>query len=253
MCMNRIEFMKELEYLLQDIADADKTDAIDYYRDYLEEAGDENEQEVLTEFGSPERIAAMIRSDLCGGMETAGEFTDSGFQDSRFEDPRYRLAKRMDLPEVKAPFDRADKTNTAGHTEAKKADGKSWGKIIVVIILVCLASPLLLGVGSGLLGMLLGMLAAVVSIIFAAAVLIAVLTFVFFVLAVGLIGYGMANLLVIPAQGLLAVGVGIICLGLGLLSLILAVLFYGKLVPAIVRGCVNQTSRIFHRKGGANG
>lgn len=247
--MNRIEFMNELEYLLQDISDEDKADAIDYYRDYLEEAGDENEPDVLREFGSPERIAAMIRSDLCGGMEAAGEFTDSGFQDSRFADPRYRLAERMDLPEVKQACGGTDKNNPAGRTEAAKLNGQSWVKIILVIILVCLASPLLLGIGGGLLGTLFGVLAAVVSILFAAAVLIAVLTFVFFALAVGLIGYGIANLFVIPAQGLLIIGAGIICLGLGLLSLILAVLFYGRLVPALVRGCVNQISRIFHRKG----
>ena len=40
--MNREEFMKELEYLLSDIPDEDKAEAIGYYRDYLEEAGDEN-------------------------------------------------------------------------------------------------------------------------------------------------------------------------------------------------------------------
>ena len=41
--MNREEFMKELEYLLSDIPDEEKAEAIGYYRDYLEEAGEENE------------------------------------------------------------------------------------------------------------------------------------------------------------------------------------------------------------------
>ena len=41
--MRRAEFMKELEYLLQDIPDEEKEEALAYYRDYLEEAGDENE------------------------------------------------------------------------------------------------------------------------------------------------------------------------------------------------------------------
>ena len=35
--MNREEFMKELEYLLSDIPDEEKAEAIGYYRDYLEE------------------------------------------------------------------------------------------------------------------------------------------------------------------------------------------------------------------------
>ena len=55
--MNKGEFMRELEYLLQDISDEDKKDAIAYYEDYLEEAGEENEEAVILEFGSPERVA----------------------------------------------------------------------------------------------------------------------------------------------------------------------------------------------------
>ena len=67
--MSRETFMKELEYLLQDIPDEEKEEALAYYRDYLEEAGDENEEQVIREFGSPERVAAIIRSDLDGNLE----------------------------------------------------------------------------------------------------------------------------------------------------------------------------------------
>lgn len=82
--MKKEEFLRQLEYLLQDIPEDDKRDAIDYYRDYLEEAGPEQEEAVLEEFGSPERIASVIRTDLLGGMESAGEFTDNGYDDQRF-------------------------------------------------------------------------------------------------------------------------------------------------------------------------
>lgn len=82
--MKKEEFLRQLEYLLQDIPEDDKRDAIDYYRDYLEEAGPEQEEAVLEEFGSPERIASVIRTDLLGGMESAGEFTDNGYNDQRF-------------------------------------------------------------------------------------------------------------------------------------------------------------------------
>ena len=61
--MTRDEFMKELAYLLQDIQDEDKDDAVQYYTDYFEEAGPDKEAEVIQELGSPERIAAMIRAD----------------------------------------------------------------------------------------------------------------------------------------------------------------------------------------------
>lgn len=62
--MNREQFMKQLSYLLQDISDEDRTDALDYYENYLDEAGFGYETDITNELGSPERIAAIIRTSL---------------------------------------------------------------------------------------------------------------------------------------------------------------------------------------------
>lgn len=91
--MNREEFMKKVEYLLSDLPEEETRDALDYYRDYLEEAGDSAE-EAMREFGSPERIASIIRSDLQGNLADGGEFTDTGYTDERFREPNYQLASR---------------------------------------------------------------------------------------------------------------------------------------------------------------
>ncbi len=99
--MKREAFMKELEYLLQDIPDEEREEAISYYRDYLEEAGSENEEKVIEEFGSPERVAAIIRADLSGNLKDGGSFTDTGYDDERFRDPNFQVAKRLDLPDEK--------------------------------------------------------------------------------------------------------------------------------------------------------
>ena len=98
--MNRDTFMKELEYLLQDVPDEEKADALAYYADYLEEAGPDKEQQVLAEFGSPERIAAMIRADLAGHLEDGGGFTERGYEDERFREPNYSVAPRRALPDL---------------------------------------------------------------------------------------------------------------------------------------------------------
>ncbi len=45
--MNRVEFMKQLERLLGDIPENDRLDAIAYYNDYFDEAGTENEAQVM--------------------------------------------------------------------------------------------------------------------------------------------------------------------------------------------------------------
>ena len=89
--MSRDEFMRQLEYLLSDIPEYEREDALDYYRDYLEEAG-EDADEVIREFGSPERIASIIRSDLAGTFGEGGGFTDRGYEDERFRDPNYQVA-----------------------------------------------------------------------------------------------------------------------------------------------------------------
>ena len=41
--MNRKEFLDELAFLLQDIEDVERDEAIQYYQDYFDEAGIENE------------------------------------------------------------------------------------------------------------------------------------------------------------------------------------------------------------------
>ena len=61
--MSRAEFMEKLEYLLQDLSQEDREDGIAFYRDYLDEAGTEREQEVLREFrnGSPPSSGAIYK------------------------------------------------------------------------------------------------------------------------------------------------------------------------------------------------
>ncbi len=143
--MNRDEFMRELEYLLADIPDEEKEDAIEYYRDYLEEAGPENEDSVIREFGSPERIAAMIRADMNGHLKEGGEFTESGYQDERFRDPNYQMAKRYDLPEVteQPEKDSGFYKQESEPVRKRRGDNRRTIKIILWIVLIIAASPML--------------------------------------------------------------------------------------------------------------
>ena len=41
--MNRIEFLRQLEVLLSGISQSEKEEAIQYYNDYFDDAGMENE------------------------------------------------------------------------------------------------------------------------------------------------------------------------------------------------------------------
>ena len=55
--MNRFEYMRRLEDLLSDISPSEKEEALTYYNDYFNDAGQENEQQVIKELGSPEQVA----------------------------------------------------------------------------------------------------------------------------------------------------------------------------------------------------
>lgn len=64
--MNRVDFMNQLESLLQSISSTEREEAIQYYNDYFDDAGEENEQEVIEALGNPARVAENIKRDLAG-------------------------------------------------------------------------------------------------------------------------------------------------------------------------------------------
>ena len=64
--MNRIEFMTELASLLQDIPAEERRDAMQYYNDYFDDAGEDQEQQVIDELESPQKVAEKIKADMTG-------------------------------------------------------------------------------------------------------------------------------------------------------------------------------------------
>jgi uncharacterized membrane protein len=61
--MNRSEFFNRLEQGLTKVSREERDAALDYYNEYFDDAGPENEQRVIEELGSPAQIAARIRAD----------------------------------------------------------------------------------------------------------------------------------------------------------------------------------------------
>ena len=77
--MNRVEFLAELEQRLSGIPEEERQAAIQYYADYLADAGEENEAEAIRELGSPEKVAESIKADYFG----------TEFDESRFDHKDY--------------------------------------------------------------------------------------------------------------------------------------------------------------------
>ena len=76
--MNRAEYMAQLARLLGDVPKAEREEALQYYNDYFDDAGVEEESGVIASLGSPEELARTIKAGLNDGG-SAGEFTEAGF------------------------------------------------------------------------------------------------------------------------------------------------------------------------------
>ena len=221
--MNRVEFMQQLERLLWDIPESDRLDAIAYYNDYFDEAGPENEAQVIRELGSPGKVAAIIKADLNASGNAEAEYTEHGY-----EDGREGLNK---------------------NTPARKEKGYQAPKqkrnipIALIIILLVFASPVLVGVGGGILGGLVGVLAALVGIIFA----VVVCGVAFIIAGIVCIVVGIARAIASPVEGLVVIGVGAIMFALVILLTILFIWCAFKWLPALFRWFVDLIQKLFNR------
>lgn len=220
--MDRAEFMRQLERLLGDIPESDRLDAIAYYHDYFDEAGPENETQVIRELGSPEKVAAIIKADLNSSGNEQAEYMENGYSDGRSGvNPNTPITKE---------------TNDQGQ---KKKRDFPWALMIVLIVF---ASPLLIGVGGGLLGGLIGILGG----LFGVVVAVIACSFAFLVAGIVCFVFGIFRLAISPAEGLVTMGVGSLLLALGILFSLLFIWGAFKWLPALFRGVINLCQRILH-------
>ena len=64
--MNRTEYMRELDALLHGISKEEREEAMQYYNDYFDDAGSENEEKVIEELGSPAKLWRVRRARISG-------------------------------------------------------------------------------------------------------------------------------------------------------------------------------------------
>ena len=60
--MTRAEFIAELRGRLYTLPAEERDNAVQFYEEYFDDAGPENEQAVINELGSPENVANKILS-----------------------------------------------------------------------------------------------------------------------------------------------------------------------------------------------
>ena len=215
--------MARLDELLADITQAEKDEALSYYEEYFEDAGEENEEEVIQSLGSPEKVAATIKAGLSENAQEEGEFSETGYTNSYYE----------------------VKDEVATVNKKKGLSGIGTGGWVIILILCLFALPILGPVLLGIAGTIFGLLVAAAAVIFAVLVTGVALI----AAAVALVVAGFATLFATPIVGVALIGAALLVAGIGILIAILGFWVVTKVVPPLLRGFVELIRKPFVRKG----
>lgn len=209
--MNKVEYMRELERLLQNIPENERIEALTYYEEYFDDAGVENEQQVIAELGYPAKVAETIKEGLRGNM---GYQNNGGYQNTGYQ--------HIGTQNV-----------YTGGGETKEDKIPTWA--IVLIVIACIfASPMLIGAAGTAFGLIISIIASLFGCIIGFGVAGGALV----VSAIVCIGVGISILITTPLAGVGLIGIGLLLAALGLLFIIATVWLCGWALPTFIKWIV---------------
>ncbi len=214
--MSRIEFMEELEALLKHISVEDRTDALQFYNNYFDDAGEDQEDVIIKELESPQKVARIILSSFEEGEEKHGNYTEQGYYDDRYVNKDEISFKQQNVKS-------REKTENKGKVS----------KIIVIILILLFGWPFILAI----LGVIVAIIVAIVSVPFA-----------LLISGLAVVVTGVACMFLLPATGLLVTGVGLVLTVVGVALSILVVRVIIRVMVPLLKGVINLCRRPFHTK-----
>ena len=268
--MNRIDFMKQLDSLLQNISPTEREEALQYYNDYFDDAGADHEQEVIEALGNPARVAENIKRDLFGNIgegssqrakasdravieycqngadagQDAWQGGGSGQEDSFGQ--RGSFEQRGGSGQGGSFGQGGGSGQGAGWSgngmngqgsacgqpdSGKKPEMPAWGAVLLIVLLV-LASPIIIPLALGLIATLAGLLLAWFGVILGFGVTAICLI----AMLVVLLCVGLGCVVVDPLVSVGLAGGALICGGIGILFLMLTVAMAGIVTPLMFKG-----------------
>ena len=266
--MSRWKFMRQLEELLSDISPNEREEALQYYNDYFNDAGRENEQEVIKALGSPEQVAGIVRDGLSGN-ENLGEFTESGFKNSNIGQSNAIIKRTASGGSGSENGKDAGMRGTGAEKEGAQAGGSSdkdssnekpisgtgvtrekegmptWEIVLIVCACVFL-SPVIFALAVTAIAAIMSVVIGLFCVCLGFAIAMAVL----FIVAFALAGAGFGTIIPHPVAGIGLIGGTCICAALGILFLLVLVFLVGKCIPGIFQGIGYIFKKIFGKKGG---
>lgn len=215
--MNRKEFLRQLGELLSDVQENERREALEYYENYFEDAGPENEAKIIEELGSPRKVADSIKKDLFG--ENYREATEDA-QQGAYNQQNYQ-------------------------SYVPPKENKTTRNILIAVIIV-LTFPVWIGIVGGLFGIIVGLLGAIFGIVVAAIAVVFASVVVGFVLT----GVGLVKVLTgMPAVGCIAMAIGLFMVAIGILGVFVAIWCAFRFFPWFIRGIVTLGKKILQRLG----
>lgn len=237
--MKRTEFIEQLNELLKEVEEEEKEEALEYYTDYLEEAGISDDTEMPESFGTPQRVAQTVKDGLSGKFEEKAEFTERGFQN--FEEKRNQVDS---FGGVVKSEDRSYQNRKEDEAQKRK-NRAGLGIILLIIAAVMVGGPVALSVLASLFVLFFcGVIVVLTGVIAATAVGVSLL-----VTGAILCGVGIVKLLAVPFAGIVLIGGGLISMSVGLLGLIAGIQMAVKVLPKVFRKSIEMCKKLFRKKG----
>ena len=245
--MTKLEFMNELESLLLDIPLDEREEALKYYNGYFEDAGEDHEQEIIAELGSPKQVADMIKADLISNSaerDNKGYYTEAGYKDTIVKDEQYEIvgaaktnhSNTGDFEQSTGTIYSQSKQQGSNQTNYNNQNttynnNSNTGMIVLILIL---AFTVGLPITLPIIGIAIGVFATIFGLIFG-----------FGAAGIALICAGIALFvagiiqLSAPLLGLAFIGGGLVVFGIGMLLTMACVALCKTVVPALIKGIVN--------------
>ena len=216
--MNREEYMKRLERALNGISESEKAEALQYYRDYFDDAGVENEQEVMEALGTPENLAETIKKEQMGQQDSFEQNVDS-------EDTYVGATKENE--------------------DNKKKNKLSGGTIAAIVILAILASPIILTVAAAVASALVGVVAAIFSAVVSVIAVVLALILVVVICIVAVFVFAGIS----PFFSVILAGIALMVAGVCVFLIMAVVWLFSMALPWLIKGIIKLCKKIFGKKG----
>ena len=225
--MTKYIFLQRLEQLLADLPEEERREALEYYQDYLDDAGITEDEDDTAKIGTPQQAAENIRAGLDQNDqqkteipvgeatvedEVAQRNTATGYRQNRYENSGSDYTQR--------------KAYSSKNEVSLRRRHSLFGTIIigaVMALVIFLVAVIMISVAAALIGTMVGMGGG---------------TVICFGVAIAFAGSG--HLAAVAA----CIGVGLVLLALFMLLLAAVIAFCGKAFPKAMRAICNAASNM---------